>query len=312
MNILMTKIDLENAKKLIEKNSEFKRYSSVFPFATENIDGYFKNIDFKNKNILSVCSSGDHALNSILFGAKNVDTFDRNILTSYYLKLKVAAILSLEYEEYLRYFLYYNKIDSSKSSRFFGKKTYNKIRENLNINDKTFWDGLYSIKSGYDIRSSKMFKSSEVAFKIMEDQNPYLKKDNYYKLKEKIAKETFNYFNVDLYNIKNTIENKKYDNIFLSNISSYLESVNCASELIRFKKFITENLSKNLNPGGKIFLAYIYRYKDLDNETEDKPCISNRSFREKILDGDSFEELEVDSARYNGKKDLVLSYVKNK
>ena len=70
----------------------------LYPFTNENIGAYFSKLDFKDKSVLTVTSSGDHIINSILMGAKEVDAFDVNPLAKHYSELKIAAIKSLTFE----------------------------------------------------------------------------------------------------------------------------------------------------------------------------------------------------------------------
>lgn len=60
--------------------------------------------DINNGNVLTVCGSGDQVLSSILYGAKKVDTFDSNKLAYYNLKLKLAVLKTLEYEEFINFY----------------------------------------------------------------------------------------------------------------------------------------------------------------------------------------------------------------
>ena len=85
--------------------TDFGEYSRLYLFTTENIKGYLKHFDVTNKNVLAPTSSGDHAFESILKGAKSVDMFDINKYSKYMVKLKIAAIKALERGEFLEYFL---------------------------------------------------------------------------------------------------------------------------------------------------------------------------------------------------------------
>ena len=51
-------------------------FESVYPFTTENISGYYPSLDLKDKDVLSVGSSGDQAFNAILCGAGKVTLMD--------------------------------------------------------------------------------------------------------------------------------------------------------------------------------------------------------------------------------------------
>ena len=87
----------------------FSKYQKVYASTNENINGYMKKLDFKDKtSTLAVMASGDHAFNTAFYGIKDIDTFDTNVLTQYYaLGIKRSAILAFSYKEYL---LFLNKI----------------------------------------------------------------------------------------------------------------------------------------------------------------------------------------------------------
>ena len=114
--------DIEYFEKIINiKNNKelLKNYFCwLYPFTNENIKGYYSKINFKNKNVLTVTASGDHALNALLLGANCVETFDSNPLAKYYSELKIAGIKTLSLEEFILFF--YNK--SFKTNKYFFDK----------------------------------------------------------------------------------------------------------------------------------------------------------------------------------------------
>lgn len=66
-----------------------KKYFKEYPFATENVSGYIKNICLKDKDVLTLGSSCDQAFNSLVCGAGNVTIFDINPeVKNYYLEKK--------------------------------------------------------------------------------------------------------------------------------------------------------------------------------------------------------------------------------
>jgi len=223
----------------------FYDYAKVYRYTTENIKEYFKYFDFENANVLSVCSSGDHAINAFLKGNRNIDLFDINKLTKYYTDLKIAAIKSLEYDDFFRNDLIYNQ------------KLYNKIRENLNRDSKYYWDILYKFHfhriNSYDY------------FNIEEDKhyNIYYDINEYKKLKEIINEFKYNnFYHCNLLDI-NKYTSKKYDLILLSNISNYILFMeNKKKNSQKYNNFINIELSKLLNNNGKIVLAYLYDYNN--------------------------------------------------
>lgn len=56
------------------------KYSGSFfrpyPFTTENISGYIKEFDLKNKSLLTLGSSGDQVINAALFNCRNIHVID--------------------------------------------------------------------------------------------------------------------------------------------------------------------------------------------------------------------------------------------
>ena len=47
-------------------NEKFGRYSPMYMFATENLGGYFPYLNLKDKEVLTVCASGDQIINSYM------------------------------------------------------------------------------------------------------------------------------------------------------------------------------------------------------------------------------------------------------
>ena len=238
------KKDIYKTISVFDENPDgFCNYGKVYRYTTENIKEYFKYFDFENASVLSVCSSGDQAINAFLKGNKDIDLFDINKLTKYYTDLKIAAIKSLEYDDFFKKDLIYSQ------------KLYYKIREYLSHDSKYYWDILYKFHfhriNSYDY------------FNIEEDErfNIYHNKNEYKKLKEIIYDFKYNnFYHSNLLDI-NKCTNKKYDLILLSNISNYiLFSENKKKEALCYNNFINYELSKLLNSNGKIVLAYLYDY----------------------------------------------------
>ena len=73
-------------------------------FTTENINGYINYFDLKNKSLLTVGSSGNQLLNAYFYGTRDITLFDINPYAKYYAYMKVAAILTLNYDEFQCFF----------------------------------------------------------------------------------------------------------------------------------------------------------------------------------------------------------------
>ena len=101
-------------------------------FTTENIAGYLKYFDLHNKKVLTTDNSGDQLLNSLFFGANDISLCNSKIISKYYLYLKIAGLLTLNYNEFQWFFLKHN-IHMHKNNRMFSKKLFKKIAPVLKI-----------------------------------------------------------------------------------------------------------------------------------------------------------------------------------
>ncbi|MDD3392300.1 MAG: DUF3419 family protein, partial [Bacilli bacterium] len=265
-----------------------KKFSSIYPFTTENIAGYFKQIDFNGKEVLTVCASGDHILNAILLGASNVDVFDVNPLTVFYLHLKMAAIEALSYEEYINFFCYKNyNLFLYPNFNSFSKTLFNKIEPFLRGDSKSFWTYLFSKEEGLAIRSSPLFSSDELHYKILSEANLYLEEANYYKLRDKIKDFPINFYQRNILDLPSI--NGKYDLIFLSNICCYLNLLYSENHLVNFKQTVLE-ISQMLKLDGLLYYGYLYSV-ETDDHFEHEPPIYDSYKRKIIFDGPEYREL---------------------
>lgn len=308
---------------------KFYKYSSVYPFTTENLTGTFNNFDFKDKRVLTVCGSGDHILNAILFGAKSVDSFDISIYPYMYFNLKKAAIKALSYEEFIEYFYLRNGFSEEKDKfpNAMNIKYYWKISQYLDPHTKFFWDSLYLEFDGFEIRTSELFSDDIGLEKEVILSNPYLDKENYYKLRNMIDKCLVRFINTDVKELKNKTK-KSYDFIHLSNIASYISfcedtEVNEMEKLYKYKEMVME-LSKSLNDNGIIVVAYLYKDSDSEYYSKRWPYIDRLYARKKVFDENEFSCIRFTSIwelmrlskykdlEYNNSdvKDAVLVYKK--
>ena len=256
-NNLCTAIDLCNGN-----YNYFREFSRIYTFTTENISGYMNYFDFNNKSLLTVGSSGDQVLNSFMHGAKDITLFDINPYAKYYVYLKIASIVSLDYHEFINFFFKHTISSFEDNEKMFSKITFNKIKYNLRLFDYEsylFFDELFSLYDGKVIRS-RLFDDDENRRDIIMGFNSYLKdEDSYNKLKNIIKKLKFKYVNGDIF--KDDIEGK-FDNIFLSNLCGLVN-------LDELKKLLTKLDKNNLNNNGSILLGYLWETDFDSNEYKD-------------------------------------------
>jgi Protein of unknown function (DUF3419). len=285
-------LKLSNIKK-------YKKYSKIYAFTTENIQGYYPYINFNNKSVLAISASGDHAINALLNGANIVDTFDINKLSKYYSELKYICLKNLEYDEFLEYFTSYNEST-------FNYKTFTRIKDSLSNDTYMFFEGLYRHfdYNGKKFRTSEIFNTLYDIKEYKIRYNEYLCENKYLLVQAKLKPINFILSSViDL----NKYVNKKYDIILLSNISDYINEIFKENYLDKYKKFIEEELSNLLKPNGQIVLAYIYDYQKNNNGRSE---IDIEEIRKKLFNDKRYQIYIFDSAIDKNKKDAIIAYRK--
>ena len=66
---------VSKSERFVMKKSGF---DSIYPFATENVSGYFEKLNLLGKSILTVGSSLDQLFNAVICGATEITVFDIN------------------------------------------------------------------------------------------------------------------------------------------------------------------------------------------------------------------------------------------
>ena len=260
----------ENEKKINLKDidvNNFNNLSQIYSFTTENIAGYYKYLDFSNKNVLTVSASGDHIINAFYKGAQQVCGFDINYLSLLYTELKLVALLNLEYKEFLQFFMINDKNDLNKNKNAFDYKLYkNKIRKELSKNTSENWDLLYQDfnNNGFELRNSYIFNNKYDNNNIKLKSNLYLKSEADYNIaKKNIIEKEIKLLKSDYRNIncKELPSSEKYDIILLSNISDYIKNI-YNNEDNYLKKYIKEVKYNYKTETNKVVCAYLY---DINN-----------------------------------------------
>ena len=229
-----------------------KGFSQIYPFATENISGYIDKFDLKDKSLLTVGSSGDQVINAILYGCKKISVLDINPYTKFYYYLKIASILDLNLEEFMMFLRFKRYPSTFKDNKnVFNRQLYNKIKttlRNLDYESYLFWDELFQSFNPIDIRSN-LFSLDEDHNRIITKSNPYLQnQDSYELVRNKLKTISPTFIIEDLFKVE---LQEKYDNIWLSNIGTYLSR--------HFVKIMTDKLAKSLNNNGQPLISYLYK-----------------------------------------------------
>lgn len=231
--------DLEIAQNIMEGsihnfgNSYYGDSSCIYKVSNEKISSipYVESIKDRD-DVLSVIASGDQILNSILYNCKNIDGYDISRFPKYFLLLKIAGILSLNREEFIKFF-----ISSDNYKDVFNEEVYLKLRDNLDSNSLVFWDGLFDYYDGHEIYNSTLFSSQPYSKKMQVQNNPYLDEKNFNILKSKIGDARINFLEGNIFYLISNLS-KKYDLINLSSIIYYLRDTYKESPLLEYLKFL--------------------------------------------------------------------------
>ena len=200
----------------------FHNTSVIYKGTNEQQASYHHHLANK-KEILTTLGSSDQVLNSMLVCPNSITAFDISRFPKYFLYLKLAAVLNLSYEEFI-YFFY----ESTTTSEIYDDM-YDKISQSLPKDDKEFWDSLFSYFDWYDIYESSMFSRETIIPSYHITQNPYLTKENYYRLRELIPTIELKTKEGNIYTMD---FDQEYDFINLSNIWNY-NNPNYHKDLLR-------------------------------------------------------------------------------
>ena len=300
--------NLEHAKKILNKLSlDLDLYMRIYPFTTENINGYIKYFDLKNKSLLTVGSSGDQILNAYNEGCRDITLLDINPFAKYYINLKIAGILSFNYQEFQEFF--FRWINMHFNEKRYNLKLFNRLSDNLKAIDYDSYYFFEYILNNYsrDKISDYLILDDLTNSKLIRRFNNYLQDEKSYNtLKRKLKDIQFQFI---IQNIFKFNSNLKYDNIFLSNICTITGLLNLRDLLVTLK-------NNNLNNNGSIQFGYLWDI-DYDNNDENfdlkeiyrMPAVKN-ILNEFITEHhDIYGEYDILHNK-DSKSDLVLIYRK--
>ncbi len=232
-------------------DSRWQAFYNIYPFATENINGYINHFLLNDQSLLTVGSSGDQIINAALHNCKDITLLDTNPYTKYYYYLKAACILCLEKKELLSFLRYKDFPTASiNNNNAFNIQTYEKIKETLKSLDYEsylFWEELFQTIEPIKIREN-LFTHDEGRTIEITGCNDYLQNnDSYNNAKIKIKNINPKFICGDLFKTK--LE-RKYDNIWLSNIGTYLSN----PELAAMVYLMADHLSEH----SQLLISYLY------------------------------------------------------
>lgn len=149
---------------------------------------------------------------------------------------------------------------------------FKKICCNFDEESYTFWNKLYDLvlQNGYAIYDSNLIAHFEGFEKEIIEANPYLKKENYMKLKKILLEErAISFLHTDINTLSDKLH-KKYDVMYFSNINVYQRNTTYLKQIKKLSKWLKED--------GLIYFAYLHNY----------PYQTQNMFYERLLKSDKY------------------------
>ena len=245
----------------------YRLIDSTYGFSNEDLRYIHANSCKGRKRALVVAGGGDHSLNLIANGIMEIDTFDINDLTEYYIALKRAMIMKYSFQEFRELVLvmdsqvngYYLLFEPKKftsndimcdiieeilSAKLMDEKYQEVWRHildfyNENMKDKSFLTDtiLHRFECGDNVLLFNNYLRSKAKYELLKERLPD-------------AKITFTHSNVT--DIADTFKGRMYDMVLLSNTLDYAPDVD-------FVEFV-QSLDSICNPNAIQFLHYIFWY----------------------------------------------------
>ena len=230
-------------------------FYKIYPFTTENIDGYMDYFDVSGKSILTVGSSGDQVINNAIRGAGAQTVIDICPNTKLYFYLKKAGLLELSYQEFMQFFRFKNYPMLFKTNDdVFSQELFLKMKDRLQELDSEvyyFWDNLFSLFPA-DLIRRRLFVGDEYQNKVLKIIDSYLSDEECYDMAKSVISSVEPEFVIhdltDFGPLPEDLEN--YDFINLSNLGTWWER--------NTTKRVVDKLVPYLNPDGNILICYLY------------------------------------------------------
>ncbi len=270
----------------------FSTCNPVYLFTNDNIKPMLENMNLDGK-LLSVTASFDHQLNAILFGCKDITSFDLNSMAKYFAELKKEAVKQLNFEDFKEFYKLHRrlgkKLKCEATFKNLDKDVVYKLCENMDHTLAYFFERLLSLGM-FD----KTDSTGYYAYITKPELNMYLDKDKYYELQEKIKDVKFNgYFDRHLLSINDCLGDNIYSAMIFSNISSYL----LEHQYDDFERLL-KRLERNLDDNGSIQIGNGFINNSF-NVTGGNPIDRNLILRFK----DNVKEIQT-------KKEIITYYHK--
>lgn len=243
-NMLST-ISQETEDKLLR----FDGFERFYLFTNEHLHGFLKSEKLENKRVLTVGSSGDQILYSLINGATDIVCFDICPFAEHYFNLKVACIKNLTFNEFSKYI--------GGTPQILSPEVYAKISHSLPKETQEFWDHLFI--EGFNNYEFNVHRTNThlTGFDI------YLNNKSLYNKLQKALYQNYKveFIESDIREIVDKFKHQpKFDVILLSNIYQYARAWKDKTSRTGEEIFIdtVKDIKSLLNRGGVIQIDYAY------------------------------------------------------
>lgn len=260
-------LNIESNESKITSFTSFGNFDPSYLWTNEDMKLYPKE-NLKEKNILTITSSGDHALNAILNGGIMIDSFDVNIFSKYVSALKIAMIKKYGYYDFFKRM---DWIENMESLNFNSKENIiDSIREYLSHDEYLFWSTFEYLR----INNKVNFNDVINVYGSLK-KNAYTDAFSYNKLKRNLKKAKITYYDSDIMDIEKSV-NKKYDRVFLSNVLEYVLASNGPRFVNNYNDAMIK-LDKILLPSS---IIYGYDFNDISRYLDNMPVSLSYAYKE--------------------------------
>lgn len=260
-------LNMNSNKDKITSFTSFGNFDPSYLWTNEDMKLYPKE-NLKGKNILTITSSGDHALNAILNGGGIIDSFDVNQFSKYVSALKIAMIKKYDYYDFFKRM---DWIENVESLNFNSKENIiDRVRKYLSYDEYLFWSAFEYLRT-----NNKICFNDVINVYGNLKKNVYSKAFSYNKLKRNLKKAKITYYDSDIMDIEKSV-NKKYDRVFLSNVLEYVLASNGPRFVNNYNDAMIK-LDKILLPSS---IIYGYDFNDISRYLDNMPVSLSYTYKE--------------------------------
>jgi len=260
-------LNMNSNKDKITSFTSFGNFDPSYLWTNEDMKLYPKE-NLKGKNILTITSSGDHALNAILNGGGIIDSFDVNQFSKYVSALKIAMIKKYDYYDFFKRM---DWIENVESLNFNSKENIiDRVRKYLSYDEYLFWSAFEYLRT-----NNKICFNDVINVYGNLKKNVYSKAFSYNKLKRNLKKAKITYYDSDIMDIEKSV-NKKYDRVFLINVLEYVLASNGPRFVNNYNDAMIK-LDKILLPSS---IIYGYDFNDISRYLDNMPVSLSYTYKE--------------------------------